>query len=287
MPNPHPLSRVLSHEPHGGVQHQGGRSARNRSESLTLPAFDKFHVYCDESSTADRYTVIGALVCHETVEPKFTRWLDSIVEKGRPTSELKWQKVKRHNLALYKEVVAATLKACASQYACYYAIVVDNSAMNNRLYNEGDKEIGFNKMLFQLMFKLARVYRNQPRFYVHLDYRTTKHTPERLREMLNAKARKDLRVTHEPYRTCHFRQSHEVRLIQAADIITGAIGYRLNQHDLAVDAAAHKVELMKYVAELAGVRTLCRQTPFRHADKKGFDVWHIDLNARAKGVSRS
>ncbi|HZW15432.1 MAG TPA: DUF3800 domain-containing protein [Brevundimonas sp.] len=248
--------------------------------------FDKYHVFCDESATSERYTVIGVLVCHESVTDKFTAWLDTIVAKGRPTTELKWQKVKKHNVDIYCDVAAAVLTACHKGYASYYAIVVDNSTMNHRLYNEGDKEIGFNKMLFQILYKLIRIYRSRPLFYAHLDYRTTKHTPERLKTMLNAKASRDLRIRHNPFRTCQFRQSHDVRLIQAVDVITGAIAYRTNQHDMAPDAAAAKVKVMRHITDKLGLRTLGRPTPSGFYVKRKFDIWHIDLTARAGGVKK-
>ncbi|MGZ9114201.1 MAG: hypothetical protein ACXW3K_06215 [Brevundimonas sp.] len=38
---------------------------------------------------------------------KSTAWLDTIVAKGRPTTELKWQKVKKPNAHIYWDVAAA------------------------------------------------------------------------------------------------------------------------------------------------------------------------------------
>jgi hypothetical protein len=253
-----------------------------------LPDFEKFHVYCDESATSERFTVIGAIICHHSVASKFAKWLDDIVDKsGAPTTELKWGKVKKHNLPRYKAITSAMTKCFHKQYAKYSAIIVDNSQMNHLLYNEGDKEIGFSKMLFQLLFKFARTYRNRPRFYVYLDYRTTKHTPDRLRDMLNRKAARVLRVTHNPFRVCQFRQSHHERLIQATDIITGAIAFKMNQHDSEAGAAQQKIDLMKHIASEIGLVTLSRQTTYADSQKLGVDLWHIDLSDRAAGLPRS
>lgn len=251
-----------------------------------MPDFQKFHIYCDESGTSERFTVIGAIVCHETVAPKLSGWLDHIVSQGPPTRELKWGKVKKHNVPRYKAITSATIKACKKGYASYFAIVVDTSKMNNKLYNEGDKELGFNKMLFQLLYQLVRKYRSRPRFYAYLDYRTTKHTPERLRSMLNRKSARDLRVTHNPFRVCQFRHSHDVRLIQAADIITGAIAFKMNQHDVVLGAATYKVDLMNHIAFEIGLRSLANPTTISQVQASNVDIWHIDLNSYARGVSR-
>lgn len=156
--------------------------------------------------------------------------------------------------------------------------------MNHRLYNEGDKEIGFNKMLFQLLYKLVREYRSRPRFYAFLDERTTKHTPDRLRTMLNAKAARDLKIVHNPYRVCRFRKSHDVRLIQLADVLTGAIGYKVNGQETRADAARCKLDLLDHITSAAGVSSLAKPTQW---PANGFDIWHIDLLARAEGIRRA
>lgn len=98
--------------------------------------FDKFCVFCDESATQERYTVIGLLICTDNVAPRFERWIEEIVDRHGGTSEMKWTKVKRHNLSLYKEVSSAFFKARAKNMAQFFAIVVDNSAMDHKLYNE-------------------------------------------------------------------------------------------------------------------------------------------------------
>lgn len=247
--------------------------------------FDKFHVYCDESGTSERFTVIGLIFCRDNVAAPFERWLEKISSEHQASEhEVKWTKLKKHNVILYKKYLDAFCAARRKGYAQFFAIIVDNSQMNHRLYNEGDKEIGFNKMLFQLLYSLIRKFRSRPRIYAYLDERTTKHTPDRLRTMLNAKARRDLKIVHNPYRVCQFRYSHEVRLIQLADLICGAIHYKINRKDHAGDAAAHKIEVVEYLTNAVGLHTLAAPTPWP-AD--GFDLWHIDLTARAKGVPRT
>ena len=107
------------------------------------------------------------------------------------------------------------LQSLSGGWFHYYSLVVDNSKMDHKRFNDGDKEIGFNKMLFRLLFQFARKYRSQPIFYAYLDHRATVHTPDRMRLMLNGRARKVLNVTHNPFRVCQFRNSEDVRLIQA------------------------------------------------------------------------
>lgn len=245
---------------------------------------DKYHIYCDQSGTNDRFTVIGLILCTEKTALKFEPWLEEIVQKHGGSSELKWTKLKNHNRPMYKEFSSAFFKARNRNLAHYFCIVVDNSKMNHKLYNEGDKELGFNKMLFQILYKMVRDFRQRPRFYAYLDHRTTKHSPGRLREMLNAKAARDLRITHFPYRVCQFRKSHESRMIQLVDIISGAICYRVNRKHIEPGAASYKKEIADHIEAEAKVRML--SAPSRYPSD-GFDVWHIDLTARAMGVRRA
>lgn len=133
-------------------------------------------------------------------------------------------------------------------------------------------------MLFQLLFGYIRKFRHKPKFYAYLDERTTKHTPEKLRKMLNAKAWKEWRIDHRPYRVCQFRDSKAERLIQIADVLSGAIAYRWNSLDTRTDAAPQKVELMQHITERSGLVSLSLETPF---DAK-FNIWPIDLTGRSR-----
>jgi hypothetical protein len=244
-----------------------------------LADFDKFNIYCDESSTSDRYTVIGAVFCRASMADKVVQALDLIVAAHGGTSELKWSKVKKHNARMYEAVMTRAFELLHRGYIQYYAIVVDNSKLNHKQYNEGDKEIGFNKMLFQLLFKFVRSFRSRPRFFAFLDDRTTKHTPQTLRKMLNAKAAKDLQIHHNPYRYCEFHKSETQRLIQIADVISGAIAFRMNQKNVLTGAAQHKIDMMDVITKLAKVSDLRLPTSF---PANGFDVWHIDFDAAAR-----
>ena len=246
---------------------------------LLVPDFEKFHIYCDESCTSDRYTVIGAVFCRADTARTLADSISLVAAAHGGTSELKWAKVKKHNFRMYAAVMEEFFAALHKGYVQYYALVVDNSQMNHKLYNEGDKEIGFSKMLFQLLWKFIRIFRSRPRFFAFLDDRTTQHTPQKLRRMLNQKAANDLNITHNPYRYCEFHDSKSEVLIQVADVITGAIGYRRNRKNILTVASRPKIEMVSLITKLAKVDDLAN--PTRKADQS-FDIWHIDFEARAR-----
>lgn len=179
---------------------------------------------------------------------------------------------------MYMAVADGFGQMITAGYLHYYALVVDTSKVDHKKYNEGDAELGFSKFLFTLLFKFARVYRADYNFYVFLDERTTKHTPELLRKILNARARRQKIRDFDPYRTVEFVKSEQSRLIQMTDVITGAIASATNMHYLAPEAAPHKTKMMHHVTKCVGVRNLAIPTPVAG---KGFDIWHIDFEAAA------
>lgn len=163
----------------------------------------KHHIYCDESSqTKHRHLVIGASICRASIAPRIAATIEHIIEPHGGTSELKWTKIKRRNLPMYKQVADAFGQLIEAGYLHYYALVVDTSQVDDKTYNDGDSDLGFSKFLYTLLFKFARVYKSDYRFYTFLDERTTKHTPELLQTILNARARRQPRFLT-ACRPCH------------------------------------------------------------------------------------
>jgi len=76
-----------------------------------MALLEKYHAFCDESATSEKFTVIGVIMCHDSIAPKFEKWLEKITEKHGGSSELKWTKAKKHNLPLYMEYLSAFCKA--------------------------------------------------------------------------------------------------------------------------------------------------------------------------------
>lgn len=176
---------------------------------------------------------------------------------------------------MYEAAVDAYFTDLSRNLLQFYALVVDTHKADHKTYNDGDKEIGFSKYLFTLLYKFARIWPPDRRFYVFLDDRTTKHTPDATRRMLNARARKERGVSYDIYRNVQFCPSHESRLIQMTDVMTGAIAFETNGHHVAPGAATHKIKIMKLITAGARLRTLAKPSPYGHG---GFDIWHLDFS---------
>lgn len=251
---------------------------------VVLPITDpiKLDIHCDESSqTQHRFIVIGALCCRSDITPAFTELIDETIAPHGGTSELKWGKIKRKNLPMYEAVMGDVFKAIAKRLLSYHCLVIDSSKANHAAFNDGDREIGFNKYLFTLLYKFARVYRSNTHFFVDLDDRTTQHTPEKMRSMLNARVAREMKLGYSPYRSVRFVTSHKSRMIQVADVLTGAVAYHTNRNYLRRDASDHKKAFAEHVRKLSGLGSLGIATSYSAA-QRGIDIWHLDWDAKKR-----
>lgn len=206
--------------------------------------------------------------------PRIARSINDAIAPHGGTSELKWQKLKRQNKKMYIDLVSTYFELQQQELLHYYCLVVDNSTVDHKKYNDGDQDLGFTKFVFTLLYEFSRTYRSNNLYYCFLDDRTTRHRPETMQSALNARVRRDSPRGYDPYRLVAFTKSEKSRLIQATDVITGAIAYETNQHHAAAAPAQYKIEVMKHVARCAGVYTLAAPTP---RIGNGFDIWHLEF----------
>ena len=228
---------------------------------------DLVEVYADESSqNQHRYLVLGAIV----VEMLNTPDLIETIRKARlpelPQGEAKWVKVSKSKLAAYKRIVDVVFDNPDKWH--FHSLFVDTTQQDHKKFNDDDREIGFNKELYQLANKVGQLYSGSY-FHLYPDYRDTKSSPEELRLILcqGAKKRGDKRDWL--VRRCQFRDSKKTLPLQVADILIGAIAYQLNGHDKAEGASPAKTELAQYIMKRAGIADVLKGT----ARVAKFSVW--------------
>lgn len=154
----------------------------------------------------------------------------------------------------------------------FHSTVVDTWGQDHLGYSEGDREVTFNKELYQLAAKFARLHPNCL-FHLYPDDRETSQLPARLRDILNFGRRKQGDNRDFPYRRCHFRKSHETPLLQLVDVLLGGLAFRINDHHRAENASPPKVHLSQRILDRAGIAD-----PMRDTDRGGkFTVWHRRL----------
>jgi hypothetical protein len=238
------------------------------------------HVYCDESSqSGNKYLVIGGI----WISAENVSCIDNMVAAFRHNTsmvnELKWGKVSKGKLDEYKKFIDIVFNGIYKQYLIYRCIVVNMEQYDNDTYNKGDKELGFYKIYYQL---LLQNYIRGYRYIIYPDDRKNsyKYRLEALKIILNRGIRKKYEINFDPIRNIEARDSHNVNLIQAVDVITGAIGYRWNKRHLMENASISKTQLSEYIAQKANLPTLA--TYHKKGESVGFNIWYMDMNKSNK-----
>jgi hypothetical protein len=238
-------------------------------------------IYIDETSqTKHRYLLMGALCA-----PLLNRDAAIAAIKGArlpnlPHGEMKWGKVSIGKFSAYQRVIDAFFTDLSFNMAHFHCLIVDTTMLDDNRFNDGNREIGFNKEIYQAASKCARLYRNNV-FHLYPDNRDTKQRPERLREILNNGRRKVGDGRDFPFRRCQFRDSKQTPQLQLVDILLGAVAYHVNGHAHQDLASAAKRKLSNYVLDSAGVHDVTIDT----AKAGKFTIWHRRL--RKTGVPRA
>jgi len=212
------------------------------------------NIYCDEScKDAHRYMAIGALCIEDSDMAEVQAALQVVRDQYKRASEVKWTKLRPSLLPFYKEFVDVFFDYSAKDVMHFRGMYVDTRTFRHREYNGGDHDLGFSKMIFQLLLhKFGRHYGKTYKFHVYLDSRCTRHQPEEMRPMLNAKLR-DPRwnIDTDPFRRVTFQDSEKSDLVQLADLLTGSIGATKNGHHKLPNAAEYKNALREHIIKRA------------------------------------
>ena len=229
-------------------------------------------IYIDESSqTKHRFLLLGAIAIPLVHSQAATAALAAARLPELPAGELKWTKISRQKANSYKRVVDVFFEDPSCHGAHFHCLVIDTRMLKDKKFNGGDREIGFNKEIYQLATKCARLYDGF--FHVYPDERESKQDPEDLRLILNRGRRKNGDVRSWPFRRCQFRDSKKVALLQLTDLMLGSVGFKLNGHYDTPDASPAKCDLSDYILRKAKVTNVTTDT----AKAGKFTIWHRQL----------
>ena len=154
----------------------------------------------------------------------------------------------------------------------FHSLHIDTHLLRDSVFNDGSRDVGFNKEIYQLCQKFARLYRSRL-LHIYLDNRNTPSTTEQLRFILNCGVRKKGDTRDWPFRRVHFRESSECQCIQLVDVLLGAMAFRLNGHRQTPSASPAKCELSDYILSQGRVHDVLAGTPTTGK----FTVWKRQL----------
>lgn len=219
--------------------------------------------------------VMGGLIIPTAAAERANECVAELRLPELPRGEMKWGSVSRSKYAPYQRLVDAFFDDPAFAAVDFHTTVVDTWEQDHQRFNQGDREVTFNKELYQLATKFARLYPTRL-FHLYPDERETTQHPANLRDILNFGRRKKGDRRDFPYRRSHFRKSHDTPMLQVVDVLLGAVAYHVNNHIAAPNASPAKGDLARHVLARAGIRNAMRDT----AKSGKFTIWHRRLEPR-------
>lgn len=230
-----------------------------------------YDIFIDESSqTKHKHTLLGGLI----VQRDFTFALNAMLEMACSyysiSREAKWTKVSKRHLPAYRALVDTFFKSPEYITPCHFhATAIESALQNHSKFNDGNKETGFNKEIYQLIMKFVRLYPDGI-YHIHLDYRDAAEDNEEMRRILNKGIYRRLNRSDRPIRRLHMRQSHDVLTLQLVDILLGGVAYQLNGHIDKKNASEPKCSLSRHITDLALIKDINRDTSMSGK----FTLWH-------------
>ncbi len=207
----------------------------------------EFNIYCDESrhtsDPADQYAVIGAICCPREQKRDLVHAIHKLKAQYNAQGEMGWSRVSPNKLDFYLAVQNLFLDSQSLSFRC---ILVDRTTLDHEKYSNGDAELGFYKLYYQLL-----VHWLDPgdAYYLYLDWQrnSDKDRFATLREVLVRKLQGRARIAClEPV------ESHTQPLTQLADLLIGAVGYKWNDRN----ASEAKLKFCQHLADGMGKSSL-------------------------------
>ena len=107
--------------------------------------------------------------------------------------------------------------------------------------------------------------------HVYLDRRTTRYSLNEAKNIMNSGAFKHRKRSNWPIRRLRFEDPEKHQILQATDILIGALAYKLNRHYDEPDANAAKKRLCDYILRRAKIENPFIGTTYNH---RQFSVMH-------------
>lgn len=225
-----------------------------------------YNIYCDESCHLENdqspVMVLGAVLCPYENAKEVHRRLREIKNKhGIAThQEVKWTKVTPSKLALYHDLVDYFFDDDDLRFR---AVICDKTNLDHGTYNDGSHDTWYYKMYFQLLRKLIDDRNN---YYVYLDIKDTRSTQKR-DNLHTVLCNNNYDFSRQFLKTIQHVRSHEVQILQLADLLIGAVSYC----NRGLDQSEAKLSIIKRIEERARLNNLSRSN---YSEKFNLFHWH-------------
>lgn len=215
-----------------------------------------FNIYCDESchleNDRQKAMVLGAVWCPAEEAPEIAKRIREVKAKHGLASrfEIKWTKVSPAKLQFYSDVLNLFFD---NENLHFRALIVPDKAKLRHEFFGQSHDDWYYKMYFDMLKVLLDP---DARYRIYLDIKDTRSASKvaRLHDVLSNNLYDFSRHIIERVQTV---RSHEVELLQLADLLIGAVSYA----NRGLTTSAAKTALIQEVRQKSGY-SLTRTTLF-------------------------
>jgi hypothetical protein len=249
----------------------------------------------DSSKTGHAYFVYGSLICGESRLPAILKKLQNSL--GDYYHEIKWNETRYLNIN--KRFAGALFDSWSS--LSYRCIVVPTAQINDAV-SPSERSLLRAKLVFTHLNTYVRTTgHDRPLFHATLD--EDEFDPEVQKITLNHKFWRDHGGDYDAFEVVRAEKSKNDLMLQAADLITGAIAWVWNgglEPASTSNSYVHRLTMASLIAARVRIPQIKKKSeiivpqgdvrglgyPTVQAHQKGFSIWKMDL-ARSKAAQGS
>ncbi|RXK81898.1 DUF3800 domain-containing protein [Filimonas effusa] len=176
-----------------------------------------FNFYCDESTHLEndghRYMILGYVSTSYNQLKKHNQAIREIKRSHFIKGEMKWRSISKSRVVFYAKVVEYFFMTDLE----FRAIIIDKTQLNHSGFNQTHDEF-YDKMYFQLLNKKIQF---DATYNIYIDEKDT-HSYKKAQSL-----KQYLERDYHNIRTLQAIKSYESELMQMADLLMGAINYKL------------------------------------------------------------
>jgi hypothetical protein len=232
----------------------------------------EYSCFTDESDITARYMTIGGITCGTAFVPELFSILARYQERMPYHGRLQWKDITKRNHHVFEDLIDEFFYLNGEQLVDFHALVVDMHKFDHFTYNEGDREVSFDKMLFQSLFAVHKRYPGCTKIRCFHGNRDSPYPIGALREMLNNKAFavKFGRIFL-PYAAVKNLPVKGSMPMQLADLLIGCLGAHWNQRKGYVQGSPKDIVAQHFKRECP-LDNLLQSSP---RSMKHFVVWEF------------
>lgn len=217
-----------------------------------------YNIYCDESchleNDKQKVMVLGALWCLDDIKKEINNKIRQVKEKHgiSKKQEVKWTTISPAKIEFYKDLVKLYF---SEQELHFRAVVIQNKDKLDHSQYAQDHDTWYYKMMFNL---LKVVLEPNAKYRIYLDKKDTR-SGEKISKLHDVLCNSQYDFSKEIIERVQSVHSHEIELLQLADILIGAVGYA-NKGLQTSEAKIQIINLIKSLSQYSlNANTLLRE----------------------------